>query len=315
VKHGSLCTGYGGLDMAAQTIFGGGLAWVSDIDPGPIALLAHHHPDVPNLGDLKVINWATVEPVDILTAGYPCQPFSNAGLRKGTDDPRHLWPWIATAVGVLRPRVVLLENVASHLRKGFEVVLADLAALGYDVAWSVVRASDVGAPHQRSRLYVVATAQDSDLEPRIERGTPAPGQAESGRTRTDAGGRGVRDVLVPDAESLGRGEGRTEPAGVERGSDAAYDREPIDWQEFEPAIRRWERRLGRPTPAPSVLGPRGGVKVAPAFGEWLMGLPEGHITGVPGLSINEQLKLVGNGVVPQQAEHAIRYLAGELGLL
>lgn len=162
---GSLCTGYGGLDMAVRRVFGGRLVWWSDMDPGPIAVMTHHHPGVPNLGDLKLIDWLDVEPVDILTAGYPCQPFSNAGKRKGTDDPRHLWPWIAYGIGIIRPRIVVLENVGAHLSRGFRIVAADLAALGYRISWTLLRASDVGAAHRRERLFIVATDADgSGLE-------------------------------------------------------------------------------------------------------------------------------------------------------
>jgi DNA (cytosine-5)-methyltransferase 1 len=156
MRIGSLCTGYGGLDMAVQSVFGGRLVWWSDVDSGSIATMTHHHPDVPNLGDLKTIDWSRVEPIDLLTAGYPCQPFSAAGKRLGVDDPRHLWPWIAYAVHRLRPRIVVLENVSAHLRRGFPIVAADLAALGYDARWCLVRASDIGAPHKRERLFVVA---------------------------------------------------------------------------------------------------------------------------------------------------------------
>lgn len=354
MRIGSLCTGYGGLDMATRAVFGGELAWWSDVEPGPIAAMEHHHPGVPNLGDLRLIDWAAIEPVDILTAGYPCQPFSNAGKRKGTDDPRHLWPWIAYGISVIRPRVVVLENVGAHLKRGFRVVAADLAALGYRVSWTLLRASDVGAAHRRERLFIVAVAEDADEQPRGERRAAAPRQAAGGRAWADAGGRGLRADSPADAESFGRGEGGGEPAGVLRRPDApergvsadaltllptpsavsygnnrggaagrvgkvrpslegivkAVVADDFDWQEYEPAIRRWESALGRPAPYPAARGPRGGIKVAPAFGEWLMGLPEGHITDVPGLPINEQLKLVGNGVVPQQAERAIRHLCG-----
>jgi DNA (cytosine-5)-methyltransferase 1 len=158
---GSLCTGYGGLDMAAHAVFGGELAWWSDVEPGPIRLMEQHYPDVPNIGDLKTVEWSRVERVDILTAGYPCQPFSNAGKRLGLDDPRHLWPWIAYAIAVLRPGRVVLENVGAHLGRGFPIVAADLAALGYDARWCLVRASDIGAPHKRERLFVVASTQDA----------------------------------------------------------------------------------------------------------------------------------------------------------
>lgn len=300
LTHGSFCTGYGGLDMAVQAVFGGELAWWSDIEPGPIKVMEYHHPNTPNIGDIKSVDWTSVEPIDLLTAGYPCQPFSNAGKRLGTEDPRHLWPYIAEAIGVLRPRIVVLENVAAHVRRGFNVVAEDLATLGYDAAWSVVRASDVGAPHRRERLFIVAS--DSTREHRA--GVAA---GDCGGQPVSTTGNGDRDP-VSHTESLGRGEGGSESAGEFGRSDASErGAQAIDWQQYEPAIRRWERRLGIPAPAPSTLGPRGGVKVSPAFGEWLMGVP-GRITSVPGLSVNEQLKLVGNGVVPQQAEFAIRAL-------
>src|SRR5690606_42082146 len=64
-------------------------------------------------------------PYTTLFRSYPCQPFSNAGKRRGTDDPRHIWPWIARAIGILRPRFVVLENVAAHVRRGFDVVSED----------------------------------------------------------------------------------------------------------------------------------------------------------------------------------------------
>jgi DNA (cytosine-5)-methyltransferase 1 len=327
MKHGSLCTGYGGLDMAAQAVFGGELAWWSDIEPGPIKVM-QHHTDAPNLGDLKACRWIEAERVDILTAGYPCQPFSNAGKRKGTDDPRHLWPWIAYAIAHLRPRVVVLENVGAHLKRGFRVVAADLAALGYRVSWTLLRASEVGAAHRRERLFIVAAAEDADLEPGGERWTAAPGQAEGRRSRTDAGGRGLRAdalTLLPTPSAVSYGNNRGGAAG--RVGKVRPSLEGIvkmlvpegmgwqGWQEYEPAIRRWESVLDRTAPYPAARGPRGGVKVAPHFGEWLMGLPAGHITDVPDLSINERLKLVGNGVVPQQAERAIRWLWSQLAAI
>lgn len=157
MKLGSVCTGYGGYDLALRELFGAELVWWSDVDKGPIKIMTELHPNVPNIGDVKLVDWASLPPVDAISAGYPCQPFSLAGQRKGVDDPRHLWPWIARGIGILRPGFVFLENVPGHLRRGFDLVLSDLAALGYDAEWACVTAESVGAPHKRERLYVVAT--------------------------------------------------------------------------------------------------------------------------------------------------------------
>jgi len=81
LRIGSLFSGYGGLDIAVQSVLGGEVAWVSDIEPASVQVLAAHHPGVPNLGDITAVDWATVPPIDILTGGYPCQPFSHAGQR------------------------------------------------------------------------------------------------------------------------------------------------------------------------------------------------------------------------------------------
>lgn len=161
VRIGSLFTGAGGLDMAVEQVTGASPAWFVEFDPNPSKVLARHWPDVPNFGDVTAVNWAQVDPVDILTAGYPCQPFSHAGKRKGSTDDRHLWPYVADAIGALRPRLVVLENVAGHLSLGGSAVVGDLARLGFDARWGVVRASDAGAAHQRKRLFIVAADTSS----------------------------------------------------------------------------------------------------------------------------------------------------------
>ncbi|MEU6925485.1 DNA cytosine methyltransferase [Streptomyces sp. NPDC046631] len=333
LRIGSVCSGYRGLDMGVEAVFDGTTAWVSDIDPGANQILAHHWPDVPNLGDLTTTDWSAVEPVDIVCGGYPCQPVSLAGQLKGTADARWIWPHIARALGVLRPRYAVFENVGNHLRLGFDTVLADLAALRFDAEWICVRASDaVLAPHNRRRLILLATAQDADRESRHQRRLAAPGQAEAGRARADAGGRGgapaagtgrpgleVRgvephrnerqaaerggDEPAADTARVGRSEGRPEPARLEGRSGTPRSSAP-DWGRFGPAIRRWEHATGRR--APWATDDRN--RLSPAFVEWLMGLPAGHVTDVPGLSRNQQLHALGNGVVPQQAEAALRVL-------
>jgi DNA (cytosine-5)-methyltransferase 1 len=324
-RIGSLCTGYGGLDAAVQAVFGGELAWVSDLDPGASRILTHRYPTVPNLGDLTTTDWAAVEPVDVVCGGYPCQPFSNAGLRKGTEDERHIWPFIARALGVLRPRVAIFENVAGHLRLGFDTALADLARLGFDAEWCTVRASEVGAPHQRQRLFILATAADAS-HLGYERGGSArgrrPGSADSGQPAANAGGEGLEAGRVePHGPELPAAErGRREPVadadGCERRSGTrvisrvrAEERVPgdqpcRDWGKYAPAVTRWEAVTGRP--APWATDDRN--RLSPLFVEWLMGLPAGWVTDVPDLTRTQQLKALGNGVVPQQAEAALRLL-------
>lgn len=161
MKVGSLFSGIGGLDLGLERA-GMTVAWQSEIDPYASRVLAKHWPEVPNLGDITTIDWSTVEPVDLICGGYPCPPFSAAGLRRGDCDPRHLWPWMLDAVRILRPRYALLENVAGHLTLGFDTVLADLAGIGFDAQWSVVRACAVGAPHARARLFCLAYSEGAD---------------------------------------------------------------------------------------------------------------------------------------------------------
>ena len=148
---GSLFSGYGGLDMAV----GGDLQWYSEIEPAACLTLAHHHPDVPNLGNIKEVNWADVPRVDVMTGGYPCQPFSSAGIRRGTDDPRHLWPYVRDGIATLRPLLTILENVDGHRSLGLDHVLGDIAEMGLPAWWGSVRASDAGAPHSRARIFIV----------------------------------------------------------------------------------------------------------------------------------------------------------------
>lgn len=155
-RIGSLFTGYGGLDMAIEEVTGGTLAWYSEIEPAACKILESIYPDVPNLGDIKKIDWNEVEAVDIITGGYPCQPFSTAGKREGEFDERHLWPFVRHAIDVLRPQRAILENVRGHLSLGFKEVLMDIADLGFDAEWSTYKASDVGAPHRRERIFIIA---------------------------------------------------------------------------------------------------------------------------------------------------------------
>ena len=155
MKVGSLFSGIGGLDLGLERA-GMTVTWQSEIDPYACKVLAKHWPGVPNHGDIKNIDWRTVEPVDIICGGYPCQPFSTAGKRRGINDPRHLWPWVRDAISALRPRYAILENVRGHLSMGGLTVIGELAEIGYDAEWRVVSAAGLGAPHRRDRIIIIA---------------------------------------------------------------------------------------------------------------------------------------------------------------
>ena len=202
----SLCTGSAALDQAVEAVTGLPTVLVGEKDPAASKLLAARLPHARNLGDITAVDWAALAATQqrpaALTAGFPCQDISNAGPRGGiAGDRSGLWKTIAQAIRHLRPRLVFLENVAALRSRGLDVVAADLAAIGYDARWMCLRAGDpeVGACHRRDRWFAVAypAAEDPHLTARPERGTAAPGQAQGGRARADAGGRsGV--LAAPD---------------------------------------------------------------------------------------------------------------------
>jgi len=157
---GSLFSGIGGLDLGLERA-GMNVIWQSEIDPYACRVLKKHWPEVPNHGDIKQIDWSRVERPAVICGGYPCQPFSTAGNRKGEEDPRHLWPWVRQAISELRPRYAILENVRGHLSLGGTTVIANLAAIGYDAEWRIVSAASVGAAHRRDRIIIVAYPNDA----------------------------------------------------------------------------------------------------------------------------------------------------------
>ena len=140
-----------------MAVTGARLAWTAETDQYAAAVLARHWPGVPNLGDVTALDWATVPPVDLVSAGWPCQDISYAGPGAGiTEGTRSgLWLTIADGLRHLRPAYVFLENVAALRTRGLGKVLGDLAALGYDAQWVCLRAADAGAPHRRDRLLIL----------------------------------------------------------------------------------------------------------------------------------------------------------------
>lgn len=371
IIEGSLYSGYGGLGMALRAVSALPVrtAWHCDPDPDCDTTLAKHHPDVPNLGADNTPDWSRVERPDVLTLGPPCQPVSAAGRGLGVDDPRWRWPYAHVALLALRPPVLFFENVA-NLAAGKQLplwrgILADMRAAGYQVAWTIIGACVVGAPHHRHRLFAVGRLRD-DPGPAVRHGDRAlcgtrapllpspvardgdPGQRGEGSPeywarrqleRPTEGiplGAAVRLLMpTPTSNDAGRGHNSTNSRGevdlagigallpTPRASDAANGgpNQGITsgdvalssavisnrYGRYAPAVGRWERLTGRPAPEPVEPTARGGgFRLAPALPEWMMGLPEGHLTGH--LARPAALRLAGNGVCPQQAAAAFRIL-------
>ena len=204
---GSLFSGIGGLDLGLERA-GMEIRWESEIDPLACRVLVKHWPSVPNLGDVTLIDWSTVERVRVLCGGYPCQPFSNNGLRRGHDDERHLWPEFASAIRLLRPEYVIAENVPGHLSLGFDRVLADLASLGFDAEWSIVPACALGAPHTRERLCIVAHSESNGRDREWDQARAQAGGCRRSVDRELEGpGAPARWAAVPRPRVLGMAHG------------------------------------------------------------------------------------------------------------
>ena len=399
---GSLFTGYGGLDMGVAMALdpAARVAWTSDVEPGPCKLAATRWPDTPNLGDITKINWADVEPVDIICGGSPCQDLSLAGKRAGmaTGTRSGLWESMAAAIETIRPRLVVWENVLGALSarayspvesepwmlgtgtngpalRAAGRVVGDLADLGYSTVWRVVRASDAGAPHQRARFFLIGHPHGQPWDMR----RPArPRQAPSGRPHREFAGPSL-DTLMPTPTASDHKAGRhqagtghsltqavqllptpvAQPSGnsptehlrKKPGRDRVTDLAIIvennllptggllptpqavnaaysgagygptlnevanalahTYGPYAPAIARWEKVTGRAAPPPTNPPRRAGGKprLSARFVEWMMGLPDGHVTGPDlDLSRERQLRMLGNGVVPQQAALAVHTL-------
>ena len=372
--------------------------WVSDVEPGPNKILAQRFPGIPNLGDITTIDWDQVEPVDILVGGSPCQDLSTAGQRAGMKPGTRsgLWESMTHAIEQLQPRLVVWENVRGALSaeaysdsnmgffeglvdertpsqrpakekdkplRALGRVLGDLANLGYDARWTSVRASDIGAPHRRERVFVIAyplgdgreggltgrplpehspTESNELLLPLLR--TPCAAEADGGLLHPDVArdrNQTLRlsgqilaltgDLLpTPQARdwkgvpgdgfnvaSLPRTVNRLLPtplvANNENRQSDGYGPNlgavitSRAWGEFAPAIERWEHVLGRAAPAPTQTNRTGKPQLSPRFVEWMMGLPAGWVTDVD-ISRANQLRALGNGVVPQQGAAAVTHL-------
>ena len=325
IRIGSLFSGYGGLDLAVEHATGGETAWFSELNDPVARVFTHHWPEAPNLGDITTINWNQVTPVDVLCGGFPCQDVSTvgkqAGLAPGTRSG--LWSHMAEAIDVLQPRQVVIENVrgllsARAIRPQAQgatddnrnpatpspATLGDLESATWSLGDDAARPlRALGAPHHRFRIFILATRQGAvsdsvgvGLLPR--RRDPGPGESQTRNDRAIAPDHRLRPTRTA---WLTEQEGRL-------GDSVVADRRAVQrWGRYADAITRWEHITGRAAPSPAIVTDDAEPRPAPAFVEWLMGLPAGWTTdSVHGLTSSGRLSALGNGVLPIQAVYALR---------
>jgi len=171
MSHVDLCSGIGGFALGFEWAGLSKPVLFCDIEPWSRKVLAKHWPDVPIAVDVKELAndpdrfIPRTDPRNtILSSGYPCQPFSVAGKQRGTEDDRHIWPFISQIIAHKRPAWCVLENVYGHVALGLDEVLADLEAQDYATRAFIVPACGVNAPHRRDRLWIVANANSAGLQ-------------------------------------------------------------------------------------------------------------------------------------------------------
>ena len=284
ITHLSLCSGYGGLDLGIKGVFGENCRTVAYAEIEAFAvecLLARMEGGqldaAPIWPNLKSFPWeAFSDRVDILSGGYPCQPFSAVGKRLGTKDPRHLWPFIANGIRIMRPKLCFFENVEGHITLGLSSVISDLEELGYKVSWGIFSAREVGAPHQRKRVFIMAYLRGAGL------------QRHWG------------------LEQIGLERGRTLEGG-HASSTSEFGIQTV-------ANKEWPTRPGEPQhawePPRQVIS-----NTQPALGRNI----DGSANGMDYAELcstcdnrNDELRLLGNGVVPATATKAFLTLLEDL---
>lgn len=344
VRHLCLCSGYDGVGRGLKRVFPN-LRTVAYVEREgfPIANLVASAEEnqmdaAPIFTDVKTFPYDKFRGcVDILSAGFPCQPFSSAGKRQSTDDERHLYPWIADGITACRPRLVLLENVdgivTAKTADGESVlryVLRDLEERGYTCSWCVASASEVGASHQRKRVFIMGYASsvgscrwsaDESRQRSEVLGSRSESDAEMGHSQHS----GL--YASQDGRSVGseQEEGRMqEPSGRRCEPCVQFPARPNERQ------HEWEepRTVGDPASGGSqrdelseqsrqqteVLGTghdetRLNAEIEPELG----GATDGRPCRVnPTANRTDRLRLLGNGVVPATCERAVRILWNEL---
>ena len=270
----SLCTGYGGIERGLELagLKHRVLAHV-EIEAFAVANLVNKMEEgrldaAPIWTNLKTLPLDCFrDRVSILTSGYPCQPFSAAGKRAGKDDPRHLWPYILDIIKAVRPVRCFFENVEGHISLGLREVIEDLEGLGYSTAWGIFSAVEVGAPHQRKRVYILGNTAEQGLAFRQGQKVTVDGPCEKQKPERSSAAHG--DV----ADTTGIGTQGLRPSGEQK---------PYAHGQAKLPMREGERP--RPTAWPA----------EPNVGRVVDGCADRV----------DRIRLLGNGVVPQTAAKA-----------
>lgn len=283
MRHGSLFSGIGGFDLAADW-----LGWTNsfhcEINPFGRQILSHYWPEAESYDDIIKTDFSKHRgEVDIITGGFPCQPFSTAGKRKGTDDPRHLWPRMLEVIRDVSPSWVVGENVRGIVNWSqgmvFEQVQVDLESLGYSVTPFILPACGIGAPHKRDRVWFVAHSDHSD-----DRRITGEDESKSGKERLQE-----RDQIREPSES-GQIRRDASDTNSQRFQRQSFERGSFEeWKEREEQPARFIRTEWKEFPT------------QPPLRDGDDGIPSGldRIT-VPKWR-NETIKAGGNAIVPQVA--------------
>ena len=239
MKHLDLFSGIGGFSLAARWM-GWETVGFCEIDPYCQKVLRKHWPNVPIYEDVRKLDGEQAGPVDIISGGYPCQPFSVAGKRRGEADDRHLWPEFARLIREIGPRWVVGENVAGHINMGLDSVLSDLEGLGYTTETFVIPACAVGAKHRRDRVWIVAHSDGERSATGSGEVSKTDGKIRQRNDDAESGNTGARE-FVADTSREGL-EGRKEPETTRpahaRGSNRSCNATAGACWEPEPGICR-----------------------------------------------------------------------------
>lgn len=279
-----LFSGIGGMSLGLERA---GMHTVAfcEIEDFPRRVLAHHWPNVPIHSDVRKLRGYDVGPVDVICGGYPCQPFSTAGQRRGAEDDRHLWPEFSRLVAELRPAWVIGENVAGHISMGLDNVLSDLEGQGYACRTFVIPACAVGLQHRRDRCWIVAHS-DSSERGQVGRACDGLAQQEDGIQREGQEGAGGPSSGCADVANTKRHHAQGQQPGS---ADPQKREKPGERQAGScrdgSGGRRAQSRLGR---------------VADGLSGWVDEPAERVKAGVPQRAA--RLKALGNAVVPQIPE-------------